>query len=230
MSETDSAPNCNEQQRHDFEVVDSELLVDAPILALRRDTVTMPGGTTAKREVVEHFGAVAVVAVDDKGRIAMVEQYRHTVGRRLWELPAGLLDIDGEDALDTAKRELVEEAGLEAGQWSLLVDLVTSPGFAEEAVRVFLAAELRGTERPEAEEEEADMDFAWVPLEDARARVMDGQISNSIAIAGILSASEVLAGRASARGTDTPFELRPTHLSGRRHEQGVTPDLKKIKQ
>lgn len=229
MSETETPSSTGGQQRHEFEAVDSQLLVDAPILALRRDTVTMPGGSTADREVVEHFGAVAVVAVDDNGQIAMVEQYRHTVGRRLWELPAGILDFDGEDELNTAKRELVEEAGLEAEEWSVLVDLVTSPGFAEEAVRVFLATGIRETDRPEAEDEEADMEFAWVPLEEARARVMSGGITNSIAIAGILAAAEVLAGRAKARSTDTPFDLRPTHMPDRRREQGVTPDMKKIK-
>ena len=224
MSDSAQTPH-----RHEFEVTDTELLIDAPILALRRDTVTMPGGSTATREVVEHFGAVAVVAVNDSGQIAMVEQYRHTVGRRLWELPAGLLDFYGESALSTAERELVEEAGLKAENWSVLVDLVTSPGFAEEAVRVFLATGLSETERPEAEEEEADMDFAWVPLDQARRDVMAGQITNSIAIAGILAASEVLAGRAKARSTDTPFELRPSNLSERRYVQGVTPDMKKIK-
>ena len=224
MSDSAQTPH-----RHEFEVTDTELLIDAPILALRRDTVTMPGGSTATREVVEHFGAVAVVAVNDSGQIAMVEQYRHTVGRRLWELPAGLLDFYGESALSTAERELVEEAGLRAENWSVLVDLVTSPGFAEEAVRVFLATGLSETERPEAEEEEADMDFAWVPLDQARRDVMAGQITNSIAIAGILAASEVLAGRAKARSTDTPFELRPANLPERRYVQGVTPDMKKIK-
>lgn len=224
---SESATNAS-TQRHEFTVTGSELLIDAPILALRRDTVTMPGGSTATREVVEHFGAVAVVAVDGEGRIAMVEQYRHTVGRRLWELPAGLLDFAGEDALTTAERELVEEAGLKAADWSVLVDLVTSPGFAEEAVRIFLATGLTETERPKAEEEEADMDFAWVPLDQARRGAMEGRITNSIAIAGILSASEVLAGRAEARGTDTPFELRPVHLPDRRRAQGVIPDMKKI--
>lgn len=213
--------------RHEFTVTDSELLVDAPILALRRDTVTMPGGNTAKREIVEHFGAVAVVALDDQQRIAMVEQYRHSVGARLWELPAGILDFAGEDELNTAKRELVEEAGLEAAEWSLLVDLVTSPGFAEEAVRIFLASDLSHVERPDAEDEEADMDFAWVPLDDARASVMDGRITNSIAIAGVLAASEVDAGRATARSTDVPFALRPTHMADRRQEQGIVPDMKK---
>lgn len=214
--------------RHEFTVTDSELLVDAPILALRRDTVTMPGGTTAKREVVEHFGAVAVVAVNADERIAMVEQYRHTVGRRLWELPAGILDFAGEPALTTAQRELVEEAGLEAGEWSVLVDIVTSPGFAEEAVRIYLASDITQVDRPEGEDEEADMEFAWVPLADARAAVFDGTITNSIAIAGILSASEVLAGRARARSTDTPFELRPTHMADRRQAQGIAPDMKQI--
>ena len=82
---------------HDFEVVGSELLLDAPIIAVRRDEVVMPGGTTAFREIVEHFGAVAIVAIDDAERIAMVHQYRRSVDRRLWELPAGLLDIKGED-------------------------------------------------------------------------------------------------------------------------------------
>ena len=104
-----TSPKDSTEHRHEFTVTDSQLLVDAPILALRRDTVTMPGGTTAKREIVEHFGAVAVVAVDEDERIAMVEQYRHTVGKRLWELPAGILDFAGEEELATARRELVED-------------------------------------------------------------------------------------------------------------------------
>ena len=95
-------------------------------------------------------------------------------------------------------------------------------------MRIFLATGLTETERPKAEEEEADMDFAWVPLDQARRGVMEGRITNSIAIAGILSASEVLAGRAESRGTDTPFELRPSHLPDRRCSQGVIPDMKKI--
>ena len=95
-------------------------------------------------------------------------------------------------------------------------------------MRVFLATDLTETDRPEAEEEEADMGFAWVPLDEARADVMNGRISNSIAIAGILSASEV-PGRAEARSTETPFELRPTHMPTRRRAEGITPDMKKIK-
>ena len=143
---------------HDFEVRSSELLLDAPIIAVRRDEVVMPGGTTAYREVVEHFGAVAIVAVDDEERIAMVNQYRRSADRRLWELPAGLLDIKGEDELTGAKRELQEEAGLAAEDWSVLADIITSPGFCEEAVRVFLSRGLSAVPRMDAEgDEEADM-------------------------------------------------------------------------
>lgn len=213
---------------HDFAVKDSQLLIDAPIVALRRDTLAMPGGRDAKREIVEHFGAVAVVALDAEGCVAMVEQYRHSVRRRLLELPAGLLDFYQEPELETAKRELQEEAGLAASEWGVLVDLVTSPGFAEEAVRVFIARGLTQVERPAAEDEEADMDLRWLPLAEAREAVMRGEIVNSIAVAGILAASEVEAGRAAPRGTDEPFELRPTSLAERRAEQGVVPDMKRI--
>lgn len=213
---------------HEFTVNDSQLLIDAPILAVRRDNLTMPGGKRANREIVEHFGAVAVVALDAEGRVAMVEQYRHSVGARLRELPAGLLDVHEEDELTCAKRELQEEAGLAADEWGVLVDLVTSPGFAEEAVRVFLARGLRDVGRPEAEHEEADMGFAWVPLEDAVDMVLRGEIVNSIAVAGILAASRVESGAAVTRDVSTPFELRPTSMARRRAAQGVVPDMKRI--
>lgn len=215
---------------HDFSVLDSELLMESPILGLRRDTLAMPGDRTATREVVEHFGAVAVVAVDDQNRVAVVRQYRHSVRRRLWELPAGLLDIAGEDELTGAQRELKEEAGLEAKNWSVLVDMVTSPGFSEEAVRVFLATGLTAVERPEAEFEEADMTFDWLDLAQARNAILDGRVVNSIAIAGIFAASEVVAGRAEARATSAPFDIRPTSLPERRQQEGVVPDMKRIGQ
>lgn len=214
--------------RHRFEVLDSELLVDAPIIGVRRDTVTMPGGSTATREIVEHFGAAAIVALDDEGRIAMVEQYRHSVKSRLWELPAGILDIADEDALACAQRELEEEAGLAAESWELLTDIVASPGYGEEVVRIYLARDLREVERPAAEDdEEADMDFAWVPIEKAVQLVMSGTVSNSIALAGIMTAAEVIAGRHLARSVDTPFEMRPTSLADRRQAEGIVPDMKK---
>ena len=202
---------------HDFKVLNSQLLVEAPIIALRRDEVVMPGGVSASREVVEHLGAVAVVAVDSDERIAMVYQYRHSVGKRLWELPAGLLDVRGEDELTGAQRELQEEAGLSARTWSVLTDLVTSPGFCEEAVRVFLASELSDVPRMEATgDEEADMEVAWVGLDEAVEKVLRGDIVNSIACSGILAAYAVLRGGKRTRSVEEPFDLRPTSMSSRR--------------
>lgn len=209
---------------HDFKVLSTELLIDAPIIAVRKDKLSMPDDQVAYREVVEHMGAVAVVAVNDNNQIAMVNQYRHSVSRRLWELPAGLLDIKDESELVGAQRELVEEAGLEASQWSVLTDLVTSPGFCEESARVFLAQDITEVERPEAfGDEEADMDFAWVDLDEAVKKILAGEINNSIAVAGILAAKQVLSGNGVTRDVSEPFEFRPQSIAARR--QG--PDLKK---
>lgn len=213
---------------HEFTVTGSEVVLDAPIIAVRRDQVVMPGGNEAAREIVEHFGAVAVVALDEHGRVALVEQYRHSVGERLLELPAGLLDMHAEDELACAKRELQEEAGLAAREWGVLVDLVTSPGFAEEAVRVFIARDLEEVERPEAENEEADMTLRWVDLTDAADMVLSGRIVNSIAVAGILAACRVEADQASPRDVAEPFEFRPTSLAERRAAAGIVPDMKRI--
>lgn len=212
---------------HDFTVTDTELLIDAPIIAMRRDQVVMPGGDTASREIVEHFGAVAVVAVRDN-EIALVRQYRRSAGRRLWELPAGLLDIANENALTCAQRELQEEAGLAAGNWALLVDMFTSPGVFDEAVRIYLAGDLTEVDRPVSEHEEADMEFAWVPVDRARGMVMSGEVNNAIAIAGIMTAAEVIAGRAAARDIDTPFVDRPSALADRRIAAGRVPDMKQL--
>ncbi|VEH07064.1 NUDIX domain-containing protein [Corynebacterium kutscheri] len=212
--------------QHDFQVLDSELLVDAPIIALRRDQVVMPGGTSASREVVEHFGAVAVVAFRE-GKIFLVEQYRHSIGQRLMELPAGLLDYVDEEALDCAQRELREEAGLAAKKWSVLLDLATSPGFCDEAVRVFLAQDLLEVERPMLEDEEADMSTSWVDVEAAVAQVFRGEIANAIAVAGILAVYQVLQGGYALRGTNSAFSLRLTRLAARR-KAAPGADMKKI--
>ena len=110
--------------RHDFPVESSEDAYDGRVMALRTDRVVMPGGRVAVREVVEHSGAVAIAALDADDRVMMIHQYRHAVRRRLWELPAGLLDVAGEDPLATAERELTEEAGLTATEWAVLVDIV----------------------------------------------------------------------------------------------------------
>src|ERR1700731_1500362 len=116
---------------HLFETVSSETVYEGSILALRVDQVRMPGGGTARREVVEHYGAVAVAAGDGDQRVGMVYQYRHPVGRRLWELPAGLLDAAHEDPLATAQRELQEEAGFAATDWRVPVANPASPGVSD---------------------------------------------------------------------------------------------------
>jgi len=201
---------------HVFETASSETLYTGRIFALRRDQVRMPGGTTVTREVVEHFGAVAILAMDDEGKIPMVYQYRHPLGRRLWELPAGLLDVYGEAAHLTAARELQEEAGLHAGTWRVLVDLDSTPGFSDESVRVYLATGLTEVGRPEAHDEEADLTLEWYPLAQAARMVLTGEIVNGIAVAGILAAQSVTNGFAQPRPVDSPWIDKPTAFVARK--------------
>jgi 8-oxo-dGDP phosphatase len=204
---------------HVFETASSETLYTGKIFALRSDRVRMPGGKVVTREIVEHFGAVAVVAMDDDGNIPMVYQYRHAFGRRLWELPAGLLDVGGEPAHLTAARELMEEAGLKAAAWSVLVDLDSTPGFSDESVRVYLATGLTQVDRPAAHDEEADMTLEWYPLSDAVRKVLGGEVVNAIAVAGILAAHAVTTGFAQARPVDSPWQDKPTAFAARKATQ-----------
>jgi 8-oxo-dGDP phosphatase len=200
---------------HVFETTSSETLHTGKIFALRKDNVRMPGGKIVTREVVEHFGAVAIVAIDDEGRIPMVYQYRHPFGRRLWELPAGLLDVNGEAPHLTAARELREEAGLEAQTWQVLVDLDSTPGFSDESVRVYLATDLTQVDRPEAHDEEADMTLQWYAIDEAVRRAFSGEIVNALAVAGILAAYTVTKGLAQPRPVDTPWVDKSTAFAAR---------------
>jgi 8-oxo-dGTP pyrophosphatase MutT (NUDIX family) len=201
---------------HVFETTSSETLHRGNIFALRRDRVRMPGGNIATREVVEHYGAVAIAAMDDDNNIRMVYQYRHTFGRRLWELPAGLLDIAGEPPHLSAARELKEEVGLQADTWQVLVDLNTAPGFSDESVRVYLATGLSEVGRPEAHDEEADMTMRSVPIDEAARLVLRGEVLNSIAVAGILAAHAVTTGFAQPRPLDSPWPDKPTAFAARK--------------
>ncbi|GLZ34564.1 ADP-ribose pyrophosphatase [Lentzea sp. NBRC 105346] len=201
--------------RHEFKVAGSQDVHVGRVVALRIDDVEMPGGEHAKREIVEHPGAVAVVALDSEGYVTLIHQYRHALGRRLWELPAGLLDSAGESPVDAARRELGEEVGLAAQWWSTLVDVAASPGFTDEVVRVFLAQGLSEVDRDHQGEEEADLEIHRFPLSDAVRMVFSGEIVNSSAIGGLLAAREVVEGRASARPADAPWQDRPTRFAAR---------------
>ena len=181
-----------DDEAHEYRVVASETVYEGRVISLRRDTVAMPGGGESVREVVRHPGAVAVAAVDDEGRVVLVRQYRHPFRTSLWELPAGLRDADGEPPLETAKRELAEEALLSAARWSLLTTVYSSAGFCDEQVLIYLAEELSDVERPDGfvvEHEELDMTVERVPLDDAVQRVFDGDIRNASAVAGLLAAA-----------------------------------------
>jgi 8-oxo-dGDP phosphatase len=209
----------SDPEPHEFETVDSQTLYTGKIFALRADEVRMPGGKTARREVVEHFGAVAIAAVDDDGNIVLIYQYRHPLGRRLWELPAGLLDVDGEPPHVTAARELEEEVGLAAQTWQVLVDVVSTPGFTDESVRVYLATGLSEIHRPDAHDEEADMRTQRFPLAEAVQMVFSGEIVNALAVAGILAAQAVVQGAASARPVDAQWVDKPTRFAARRRAE-----------
>jgi 8-oxo-dGDP phosphatase len=202
---------------HEFAVSGSDTLHVGQVLALRLDQVVMPGGRAAAREIVEHPGAVAILPLHDDASVVMIDQYRHAVGRRMRELPAGLLDTPGEDPVTTARRELSEEVGYTARDWSVLIDVVSSPGFSDEAVRVFLARGLVEVGRPaDADDEEADLSVVRLPLADAVCQVLAGKIVNASTVAGLLAAQAVLAGTARPRPLNASWPDRPTRFASRR--------------
>ena len=199
----------------EYSALSSERIFDGRVIGVRRDHVRMSDGKVADREVVEHVGAVAIAAIDDAGRVLLVNQYRHPVRAWLDELPAGLLDVEGEPALRAAQRELAEEAAVTAARWDLLLDLYPSPGFSTEAIRIFLARDL--TEVPDGERftpehEEITMTVRRVPLAEAVRRALDGSITNAAAVAGVLAAAHAqAAGWESLRPADSAWAARPAH-------------------
>jgi 8-oxo-dGDP phosphatase len=162
------------------------------VMALRADRVRRPGADAEEpfdRWVFEHPGAVVVLAVDHEERACVLRQYRHPARGRFVELPAGLLDADGESPLDTAKRELREEVELEAGDWRPLLTLYPSAGISDERHICYLARDLgpvaRGDFAPE--HEEADMDRLWVAVDDLVDAVLDGRVHESPIAACVLA-------------------------------------------
>lgn len=176
----------------ELEVLSSELVYEGAVWDVRSDTVRYGDGEMT-RQYVAHPGAAAVVAIDDDGRVVLIQQYRHPIKERDWEIPAGLLDVAGEPPLETAKRELTEEVDLEASRWQHLVSMHTTPGGNDEVVHLFLARGLTTVETDyQREHEESDMRVERVPLADVIDGVLLGRLRNGILATGALAAAEVL--------------------------------------
>jgi 8-oxo-dGDP phosphatase len=202
-------PDIRDLAAEPWPVTESAELARGAMVRLRKDIVRMPDGEVVGRDVLEHPGAVAVLALDADEQVLMIRQYRHPVERLLWEIPAGLRDVAGEPLRATAERELLEEAGYRASEWWVLTDSYSSPGISTERIRIFLARGLALVPESERsyvpEHEEAHLEVAWVPLDDAVARILAGDLHNGVTALGILAAYAARQdGFGMLRGTDAP--------------------------
>ncbi|TQF02888.1 NUDIX hydrolase [Kitasatospora acidiphila] len=197
----------------EFAVRSSAQPFQGKITGVRSDEVRMPDGSYARRDYQTHPGSVAVLALDEQQRVLLVRQYRHPVRQRLWELPAGLLDVPGENPLHAAQRELFEEAYCKAGDWRVLVDIYTSPGGSDEALRIFLATGLSEAEgeKFDAHGEELEIETARVPLTELVSLVLAGELHNPTLVTGTLALQTALSGGGlgALRPADAPWPARP---------------------
>ena len=198
--------------REQWPVASSEVVhTTGRVISVRRDTVAPPGQDSFVRDVVVHPGAVGVVALDEDNRMLLVRQYRHPVGYRLLEPPAGLLDVQGEPYRLGGERELWEETATKAADWRILVDAFTSPGMTTEAIRIFLARDLSADDESyDRLHEEADMETVWAPLIDVVGAVLAGHLQNPILVMGSLAAWTALNGPGfeSLRPADSPWPAK----------------------
>ena len=213
-------------ERQDRRVAAHERVWSGPIFAVDADEVVLaPDRGPVARQVVAHHDAVGIVALregaeshqpDGAAEILMVRQYRHPVRAALWEIPAGLLDLPGEEPVAAAQRELAEETDHAAARWDVLVDFYASPGFTTEGVRVFLARGMRpvpAEQRTERTEEEAEFEPTWVALDEAVAAVIAGRIHNPSTVVGVLAADRARAGGYTGlRAPDAPWLRSPESL------------------
>lgn len=188
----------------------SEVQFEGHVWNVRRDLFEY-GAETISREYVDHTGAVAILVLDETDRVLLIKQYRHPIGMREWEIPAGLLDMHGEPPVDGAKRELAEEVDLEAAQWDLLCDFATSPGGSNEVIRVYLARGLTATAHAfERDAEEADIEKRWIDLDEAVTAVLNRTVGNSILSIAVLAAHASRArGWASLGDAYSPWPRHP---------------------
>lgn len=187
MSES-SAPSPLADERFQAEVTRSDRVFDGAVWDVVRERFRFGDGELV-REFMQHPGAVAILAEDDAGRILLIKQYRHPIGFRDWELPAGLLDVDGEAPLAAAQRELAEEADLKAGDWSPLCQFFSSPGGSSELITVYRARSLSPAAAAfDRHAEEAELELRWEPFDEVLAAVLDGRVRNSILANAVLNA------------------------------------------
>lgn len=171
-------------------------------------------GTPLVREYIVHPGAVAVLAVDDEERVLLIRQYRHPTRERGWEIPAGLLDIEGEDPLVAAQRELGEEADVAATEWHVLAEFLNSPGGSNETIRVYLARGVTALPAFDREGEEADIEVRWVALDDVVDAVLERRVqSPSLAVAVLAAVAARGRDWATLAPADTPWVRHPVHGS-----------------
>jgi 8-oxo-dGDP phosphatase len=205
--------------RLSWPVISTEVLAKGAITTFVQDRVRTPDGDEMTREYLQHTGAVGIIALDEDDRVALVRQYRHPVRHRLIEPPAGLLDVDGENYVLAAARELAEEVHLAAADWRVLVDFFTTPGIIQESLRVFLARGLREIDPPAdflRHGEEADMDTVWAPLADLVDAVLAGDLHNPTLVVGVLAAwtARHRDNFASLRPADAPWPAREALRQG----------------
>lgn len=197
MSSAEPMPEFDELRDEPFEpeVLHSEVGFEGVVWNVRDDRVRYGDGEI-RRQYVAHTGAVAILALDDDGRVLLIQQYRHPIRHRDWELPAGLLDVPGEEPVEAARRELAEEADLVAAEWEPLVSSWTTPGGNDEVIHLFLATGISAAPSAHArEDEEADIRVEWVPLDDVVRAILDGRMRNGILSIGALAAAQRLRDR-----------------------------------
>lgn len=191
------APRLTADQLHDVvgrrPVLTSEVSYRGRVWDVLTDTVDLGQGGVVQRDYIAHPGAVIVLAVrEDRGEpeVLVIRQYRHPVGAEDWELPAGLLDVEGEPLLAAAQRELAEEADLRAESWEELLSFTPSPGSLGEVITAFVAtglSEVPEGQRHVREHEEVGMPTAWVLLDDLVGAVLAGQVRNAPMILSVLA-------------------------------------------
>ena len=172
-----------------FRTLGSRTIAEEAFLRLDRATVTTPDGTSIKRVIVAHPGAVAVVPIIGSD-VIMIEQHRAPVGRPLLEIPAGKLDVPGEDRRETAERELEEEIGFKPGHLVHMIDLLTTPGFSDECITIYLATDLEAVPPRPVGAEEHHARLVRMRLDEAVDRVRTGVITDAKTVAGLLLAAE----------------------------------------